>query len=530
MFWRLVGCLLVGCSSPATTSLPAPPTPVEPLRIVPTPIPDLEPMFAIPTPSTIETRCRTFPLSPTSGHNRRQVTYEFVDMPLGAIESGPRVRDRERRATPMTNVELHRPFARRADHITRCWKWFSATHAGGDTSLDVHLAIDAFGATGAITIVNKAADAELAACIRDQFAAPIHVAAPRGHESRVQARIELVREDQPAWTKTPPRPARITSEPVPEWGSTCVRVAAPPVVSRLYPLRVTDFDPSRSRVPRRTHTSSLRVGCILVENPPRKADIRSAVKSNWGAYEACHAEARARMPELAGAITAKLVFDVRGGEPTLASVTGAGDGELHACLDRALEEIWLDPPTASGVIEAHFTFDLVTDPPPAVRERADWNDVFARAATPIAGCHARRELVQDRVAAAPWLDDARVRAAYHELARYIATLSPADANACLVEVETMLRAFAGLDAMTRPGEAERFEGRLDRLVALAPLAKVAAWGPTLQLVIALLYRKQPERAAEAALILEQLMLTDLHDLVEPTVEERAQPIGNGCAM
>jgi len=498
-------------------------------------IPDLEAMFAVPAPLPIETRCQTYPLS--SQGRMRRIVYDFAEMPLGAIERGPRTNVRERRADLMTSSELHRPFARRANHITRCWKWFAATHPGGDTQLDVHLAIDVFGATGDISVVNAPEDADLATCIRDAFAAPLYAYGPRQREQHTQVTIHFERADQPAWTKAPVRPMPITQEPLPARGSTCVRVVAKPIASRLYPLRVSDFDPSRIPPPpppapgMRSHSiqvPSIRVGCVVMTRMPKKNELRAAIQSNWGAYEECHADARARMPDLAGAVEAKLFFDTNGAEPTLASVRGAGDAAFHACLDRALEEIWLDPPTDDTLIEANFTFPLVTDRPVVARDLAAWRAVFANAITPLAGCTARYELVQDRFIAAPWVDDARVRAAVRELTRYIASLSATDAAACLVEVEPRLHEYTGVDAGSRASDAERVEAYLDRLEAVLPVANLVAWGPNLRLMIALAYRKDPARVAEGTAMLQELVSNpNINDVVD--VEQAPRSLDDTCA-
>jgi hypothetical protein len=553
MSLRRIGALSIVIAGCGASSPPAiPPTPERPVTTVvatPVAVPDLDAMFALPAPATPETRCRSFPLPDRGSRGviggARRTVYDFVEMPLGAIERGPRTAARERRADRMTNAELHRPFARRANHITRCWKWFSATHPGGDTTLDVRLSIDVFGATGDIAIRNAPEDADLAACVRDAFAAPLYVYGPRTNEHTTHVTLQFVREDQPPWKKPPARPTKIASEPLPSRGTTCVR-AGEPIASRLYPLRVSDFEPSRTPPPppgtRRVVTPMLRVGCVSMSTILKKVKLRGSFVSNWGAYEACHAAARERMPDLAGKVYAKLLFDVHGAEPTLASVSGAGDAELHACLDRALEEIWLDPPTQDVLIEANFTFVLANDATPPSEfamlpreygqttghtEPAAWRARLAAATTPLAACTARHELVLDRIAAAPWVDDARVRAAFTELARFVASLSPADLPACLALVEPTLHTYTDVTDRERTGE--RFDASLDRLEAVLPLAKVVAWGAHLRWMIALAYRKDPARAGRGTAMLEDLVLDPaIRDAIR--TDEPAHSIENTCVM
>lgn len=536
MSLRLVGLVLVAACGGSPTVI-APPPPVRAVEPPIAPSIDLSAMFALPTPSIVETRCRTFPV-PDRGSRGviggfRRVVYDFVDMPLGAIERGPRTELRERRIAPMTMRELARPFARRANHITRCWKWFAATHPGGDTQLDVHLAIDAFGATGDVTIANPPEAADLAACVRDGFAAPLYVYGARTHEQRTSVTLHFERADQPPWPTPPARPSPIAREPVPASGSVCARVQPGVVDARLPPRRVTDFDDARVPPPkpgeRRVRIPSIRIGCVSVSSMPRKSGLRAAVASNWGAYEACHAEARARMPDLTGTVVAKLLFDTNGAEPTLASVSGAGDAELHACLDRALEQIWLDPPVSDTLIEANFAFPLVTDPPPPMRDAASWRTAFANATSPLDGCRVRHELAKDRLVAAPWVDDARVRAAFGELARYIAALAPADRAPCLAEVESTLHDYTGVSVDSTANRAVGVEARLDRLETVLPLASVVAWGPNLRWVIARAYRAQPARIAESERILAELAL-------DPTIgdavraDEGTTALEDHCSM
>jgi hypothetical protein len=496
-------------------------------------------MFALPAPAVIETRCRSFPL-PSRGSRgvvggMKRVVYDFIEMPLGAVERGPHATVRERRAERMTSAELQRPFARRADHITRCWKWFTATHPGGDTKLDVRLAIDAFGATDGIAIMNAPEDADLAACVRDAFAAPLYVYGSRQRDQQTHVTVHFRREDQPAWTKVPARPAPVANEPVPQRGTTCVRIGGPPIASRLHPLRVTDFDPSRIPKPQpgiRTRAPAVpmvRIGCVSMSSLPKKKNLRGALQSNWGAYEACHAEARTRMPELAGTVHAKLLFDAYGGEPTLASVYGAGDTDLHACLDRALEQIWLDPPTEGTLIEANFTFVLSTEKPLPVRDLAWWRAHLENARSPIDGCRARHELAVDRLAAAPWIDDARVRAAFAELARYIASLDRETAATCLAEADDTLRDYTDVGEQTLASETASIESHVDRLEAVRTLARIAPWGPNLVLALAHSYRKDPARFAEGTALLEELQLdARLGDRVR--VDDEPRPIQNSCAL
>ncbi|MFN0246354.1 MAG: hypothetical protein ACKV2T_05570 [Kofleriaceae bacterium] len=534
-----------GCAAPAiaprseSSVAPSNPPPSRPV------LPDLDAMFAVPTPSTPKTRCRSFPLP--SGGSRgviggvKRVVYDFIEMPLGASVRGPRTNVRERRAARMTYSELHRPFARRATHITRCWKWFAATHPGRDTTLDVHLAIDVFGTTSELTIVNAPADADLAACVRDAFAAPLYVSGPRQNEQRTHVTLQFAREDQPPWKKPPARPVKIASEPVPSLGTTCVRVGEP-IAARLYPLRVSDFDPSRVPPPlpgmgrRIANVPKLRIGCVSSTTMPKKTKLRAALTSNWGAYEACHAAARERMPDLDGKVYAKLLFDVHGAEPTLASVSGAGDTELHACLDRALEEIWLEPPTESSLIEANFTFVLSSDATPPnehpsehATDHAAWRARFGAATTPIAGCTVRHELARDRMAAAPWIDDARVRAAFAELARFVAALGSADAAACLALVDATLREYTEVTEGMHAVEAERLGATVDRLEAVLPLARVVSWGNDLRWMLALAYRKDPARFEQGTAMLEELSLEPaLTDAIR--TDDPPRPIDNTCAL
>ncbi len=536
MSLRLVGLVLVAAcgGSPAVI---APPPPVRAALPPIVPSIDLTAMFALPTPSIVETRCRTFPV-PAPGSRgviggMRRVVYDFMEMPLGAIERGPRTNLRERRRDPMTTNDRSRPFSRRAHHITQCWKWFAATHPGGDTQLDVQLAIDAFGATGDVTIANRLDAADLAACVRDAFAAPMYIYGARTHEQRTSVTIHFERADQPPWPTPPARPSPIAREPVPARGTVCARVQPGVVDARLPPKRVTDFDAARIPPPppgeRQVRPPSIRVGCVSVSPLPRKANIRTAVVSNWGAYEACHAEARARMPDLGGTVVAKLLFDTNGAEPTLASVSGAGDAELHACLDRALEEIWLDPPTSDTLIEANIVFPLVTDLPPPVRDAASWRTAFATATSPLEGCRVRHELVTDRLLAAPWVDDARVRAAVGELARYIAALAPADRAPCLAEVASTLHEYAGVRVDSMANRAIGVEARLDRLETVLPLASIVDWGPNLRWMIALAYRAFPARAAESERILAELALDPtLGDAVR--ADESPGSLENPCPM
>ncbi|MGE0399752.1 MAG: hypothetical protein AB7T06_23765 [Kofleriaceae bacterium] len=537
MTLRLVGLVLVvGCASPTPSITPSSPSPLEvtaspPAATMISQAVDVAPMFALPELPPLATTCRTFPL-PTGGSRgviggARTVVYDFAELPLGRVERGPRASQRERRVDPLTTNELLVPFARRNIHITQCWKWFAATHPGGDTELDVRLTFDVFGATSGIYIANKPADADLAACVRDGFAAPLYVYAPRNHERQTAVTIELVRADQPPWKKQPRRPAAITSEPLPERGSTCLATTSRRLDARVHRLRVSDFELSREPPPaplpggmrrRAIQIPQVRIGCVHVTQGPDKAALRAAVQSNWGAYEACHADARTRMPDLAGTIHATLTFGANGAEPTLATVSGAGDAELHACLDRALEEVWLDPPSI-GLVIANFTFPLVLDEPPLVRDEAAWRAELARPLSALDGCRARHELVEDRLRAIPWIDDARVRAAFAELARYIAAQSPADAKACLAEVDATLRRYSGVDGSTLSHAADGLEARLDRLETLRPLIPIAEWGPNLMWMIALAYRKDPARFDEGTHMLEQLaqnpMFNDVVEIVEP---------------
>ena len=488
-------------------------------------------MFAIPVVVPPETRCRTYPL-PAHGSRGviggvKRIVYDFDTLTLGAIERGPRARHRERPASRMSPLLLQRPFARRANHITRCWKWFSATHPGGDTTLDVRLAIDAFGATGDVAIVNAPADADLAACVRDAFATPLHVYGPRSRDQQTHATLQFVRADQPAWPTPPVRPTHVIADALPARGSVCVRVGGEPIAARLGPLRISDFDPARA--PRRGSGPALRVGCVSVAAMPRKKHLLAAIRSNWGAYEACHADARARLPELAGTVEAKLIFDLYGAEPTLASVRGAGDAELHACLDRAFEEIWLDPPSEGSLLEVNLTLALSAERSPAPRDRAAWHTKLASAPSSLEACRARHALLADRLAAAPWIDDARVRAAVAELARYIATRSHADASACLAEVEATLRDYAELDDRVLSIDASRVEPHVDRLDALRPLAPIAPWGANLLLAIARAYRNDPARFAEGSALLDELRLDPrVGDRIR--IDDAPRPLENSCAL
>lgn len=499
-------------------------------------------MFATPVLAPIETRCRVFPARTGSRGVRgglKRIVYDFAPVPLHAISHGVLAVDRERRVAWLRDRELHRPFLQRADHVTRCWQWFAATHPGGDTTIDVHLDIDEHGATGALRTNHRLADAELASCVRDGFVAPIYIDPPRSHGVIIQTTLRFERADQPAWPRTPTRPAPITHDVVPERGTSCVHVSRAPVAQRLPPLLVSDFD--RSRIPppppnsRRSEPPAIRVGCAFVSDQPRKRDIAAALRSNTGAYEACHAAARERDPALAGTVTATLLFDIDGAEPPLASVSGDGDAELHACLDRALEDIWLDPPTRDSLTEVHVTFDLVTSPAPAQRSREDWRVALAHATSPREACRLRAALAEDRMAAAPWIDDARVRAAMHELATFIASLPAADAAACLSDTAKLLAEYTqvtGGDLVRGPvpsAEHERRARMLDRLEAVLPLAAIAPWGPALRQVVGAIYRRDPARHAEGMRMLRELAQRG-PDGATLVIDETPMPINNSCAF
>jgi hypothetical protein len=210
-------------------------------------------------------------------------------------------------------------------------------------------------------------------------------------------------------------------------------------------------------------------------------------------------------------------------------VSGAGDRELHACLDRALEEIWLDPPSGESLITAHFVFPLVTTAPAVEPDRDAWHAQLAKSSSPIAGCRVRHDLVKDRLAAIPWIDDARVRAAFGELAHYIASLSPVNAKACVAEVDETLHDYTQINAKSRSTEVQWVASHLDRLEAVLPAANALAWGPNLRWQIALVYRRQASRFDEGTRILQELMLDPtINDVVE--VEERERGLENTCAM
>jgi len=410
-------------------------------------------------------------------------------------------------------------FSTNAGEIADCWK--AATSRGAkETSLEVSITIDPFGGTRDPSARSeRAADDALAACVQGALST-VTFTGTTTRPLRVGATLQFVLSQQPAWSRPftagAPRP-----DPDLRDGTVCTPVLDDGVIGEMHlpaPLVVTDWDSSREPPRRGTAAPYIMMGCALSFVDTDKHAVREAIRSNYGALQACYADALQRDPTLTGNV--ELTTDFGGnGTPLNTKVTrGVGDPALHACLVTAVQEMWVVPaPRPSGGLEVNLTFTLQpptapapsADDPVALLAAGDADGALAawtaKLNTPISAelaCRGRAGVLLAIAELSPWLDDARVRAAIQDLATAAGALSLPAARACVATVAPVIADLTR--ARGQPAYGERLTHLwLERYAAALPLAPYLDDGAALRWFYAEALRNTT-RAAEATELLKKL--------------------------
>ena len=468
--------------------------------------------------------------------------FEFAPITLHPVRTGPRERDRPRLGIARSAPDLVWPLVWREAPISACWK-FAAARGAPATTLAVSMTIDAFGTTRDLAV--DGANASLAACVRRALV-DVNLTSTSSREDHLTATLAFERADQPAWPTLPPAP-EVPRPPLERRsGVRCTPILddRPPIEVRLpWTFSVSDADDSRE--PRGHRPPLMRVSCAITSLAADKAELRTALDANLGAFQACYADARDRAPGLVGDVVVNVTFDDTGGAPSARVTSGVGDPAFHACLSAAAAELWIAPPPDHGQqLVANFTLSLepprtaAADDPDALLAAGEadaalavWGARLAAATTNLARCRARAGVIEALAQILPWLDDARLHAALRDLATAAAQLPREDAHACVARVAPVVARLVGVD---RP--INDFRRRtwvwLERYATALPLAPYLDDGDEVRWRYAEALRITP-RVAEADALLEALAThPKIGAAVTATVKDRAHqatvPLGTGC--
>ena len=419
--------------------------------------------------------------------------------------------------------DLRALFAARSDEVINCWK-FASSRGARATSLEVGVTVDPLGNTRDLRVTSqRAQDDALIACVTESLTGASYTGTTT-RAIRLGATLEFTLADQPAWPKLWPKVAHrapdddrvgtVCTPVLDDGGTTQVRLPRSLVVS--------DFDPSRTPPPppgsRRAALPEIRIGCAMVSVEADKRTIRSAVMSNFGAFQGCYADALARDPALIGEVKLQTNFR-RGGAASNPKVTGgAGDPAFHSCLVAAMQDLWIAPgPSEDGGLEVNLTFTLSPPPTPLAATSdpvsmlaggdpdgalAAWTAILNRPHSHTIGCSARAGVVTAIAALAPWLEDPRMRAAIQDLADAAAQLPAGAAKACVAAVAPVIADLTHLRGQPRFGPALTHES-LERYTTALPLAPFLDDGAVLRWFYADALLLTP-RAAEGVAILKKL--------------------------
>lgn len=521
--WRqLVGLVLVGCTATSPTAHTAL-GPVSELPKVATPVvvPYLPPPVIAPprfhnechafTPSGFITQGRALPVP------MKRKVYDFAPMILAPLRRGPRLADRPRIGIGRTSYDLRAMFAHNATEITDCWK--AATSRGATpTSLVVGVVIEPLGNTRDLTVEStRAQDDPLVACVRAALAT-FTFTGTTTQPIQLGATLVFERSTQPEWSHVVGAPVAQPDQDL-RIGTVCSPVLDDAPIARVRlpnPLHVTDWDESREP-PRRGQVPSVRIGCSISMFETDKRTLRTAIKSNYGALQACYAEAFERDPALKGDVMLRTWFRRSGSAANPMVTGGVGDPSLHACLVAAVQDLWVAPgPSEDLGLEVNLTFTLE---PPAIATPADDDPVArytagdfegaiaawtAKLNTPVSltlGCTGRAGVLLAIAELEPWLDGGRLRAAIADLARAAAALSPEAARSCVAPVADVIAELTR--ARGQPMGTQLTYPWLERYEAALPLAPYLDDGPTVRWFYAEALLATP-RAAEGLELLQKL--------------------------
>jgi hypothetical protein len=414
----------------------------------------------------------------------KRTIYEFSPLPLLPVRRGPRVEQHSRAGHARTDAQVQELIRRENASIIGCWKWASARGAPA-TSLDLAVTIGPDGASHGIELSGAGAGTrELERCLRDNLDGTALIDRS-SRTTKFRATLAFVRVDQPPWPQPPerPMPARRAAR-----ARSCGPVldgVLPDIVAEPRPFLVEDRDPSRE-----PHKPEVMLGCVSVRPTPNKHRVRAAFASNRGAFQTCYAAARERAgltPEAPGGkVTVQLRFG-SGGVPETVVVRGDGDSLFHTCVRAAARDVWLTP-ALEHLVDVTFPFELRPVPAPATTPEemfaaddidgalAAWT-LEARTTTGAAACRARANIARAHIARAPWLEDARVSAAFAELGRAATALLPTDGVACVAPVAGSARELA----FSEINRGHRWD-IVARTSAVLPLARVMPWGDEIRML------------------------------------------------
>ena len=499
---RFALIVVVGCAAPS----PPEPAPQLAPRIPDIPLPSLG---ALPA---WHLACEGDEVAP----RQRRIVYEFAPAPLYPVRAGPRLDERSRAGKPRSWAQLDDALARARPVLAACWKW-AASRGAPETTLELAFTMTPFGTTTAHAVRDPAgASRDLVACLQDNLAST-RIADVSPRTTRMRARVQFERANQPPWSHPPQRPVPATTSP-PQTRRCLPVVDGEPADQLASPIEyvIDDFDPSRIPISPRAVPIVL-VGCI----PPRhvrtsKQDIRLAVESNRGALQACYADARERDPALVGIVQLELqLADVIA--PVAIAVRGAGDAAFHACLEAAARDVWIAESLPDATIDARFYFTLAAAPVAPVDAIAGAVAALRRARTDRERCRSRARLLAAYAERAPWLEDRRVLVTAHALATVAATLPDHELAACLEPHDDLLRRIAGVRAAAA---SDLRWSSLARVEPLLPVAHRLAWGNEIRWLHAATLAMDATRHGEGIAALSSLAMHDPDEHVRALTTEQ----------
>lgn len=447
----------------------------------------------------------------------RRKVYDFAPMILAPVRRGPHLADRPRLGIGRTSYDLRAMFAHNASEVTACWK--AATSRGATpTSLEVSVVIEPLGNTRDLTITStRAQDDPLVTCVTAALAT-FTFTGTTTRAIQLGATLVFERSTQPEWSHVVGAPVAQPDQDL-RRGTVCSPVLDDAPIARVRlpsPLHVTDWDESREP-PQRGRIPSVRMGCSISIFETDKRAIRTAVKSNYGALQACYAVAFERDPTLVGNVMLRTWFRRSGGAANPTVTGGVGDPQLHACLVAALQDLWVTPgPSEDLGLEVNLTFTLE---PPAASSPADDDPVArytagdfegaiaawtAKLGTPVShalACTGRAGVLLAIAELDPWLDGGRLRAAIADLAHAADALSPEAARSCVAPVADVIAELTR--ARGQPMATQLTYQWLERYEAALPLAPYLDDGPAVRWFYAEALLATP-RAAEGRELLQKL--------------------------
>jgi hypothetical protein len=382
-------------------------------------------------------------------HRPKTKIYDFNAVTLPRTSDGPRFADSSVSWPARTPSAMH-SMVMQGNGIRDCWQWASVEYKLGETGGHVELDVNPWGQVSNVHAEVDGVD-ELARCLEEQIDSA-HAGKVATQPTHLSFDLRFVLADQQPWLSPPGRPE--TPEGYGKIGksSACVPVIDGRVdqITLASPLVISDGSTARDyHYTKNGHLAvephvGLTGYCNLSRPELDKTHIRRAMRSNMGAFGACHADARGRDPALAGTTTLTMHIHSDGFATT--EVSGDGDQPFHDCLKAATDEIWFGPNSMEIDVTWPFTLEVAEEE--------------ASEPTPTDECGRLDAAYGEALERAPWLYDPAVLDAIDALV----------AGRCVEAVEGALQLLIRHGRDIADVYADSYRENLDLIERVMPLA------------------------------------------------------------